>query len=148
VSNSAVRSSHFGMKTVSTAVTRLNLPRPLINRLLHAAQSLPDAVHWGLIGADRNSPAHCYPIKQLDSTQFALAREKLDKRGETLFAIYRSDPADMPMPMPDIQEIKSPGIEAPYLLSVSLGTKGVLQLRGWRIEGGQLSALDVGISED
>lgn len=113
--------------------------------MLHAAQSLPDTVHWGLIGADNGLPLHCYPIVDFNAGQIAATRDQLMQRGDTPFAIYRSDPAELSMP--DARALESLGIEVPYLLSISLGTKGVLQLRGWRIDGAQLTALDVGIRE-
>ena len=133
------------MNSVNPATDRLELPRQLINRLLHVAQSMPDAIHWGLIGADNGIPLHCYPIADLNAGQLAAARDNLMQRGETLFAIYRSDPDRILTPGSHI--LDELGIEAPYLLSISLGTKGVLQLRGWRIDSGQPTALDVGISE-
>ena len=40
------------------------------------------------------------------------------------------------------------GSAAPLLLSVSLGTKGVLQLRAWRSQQGKLQAVDIDLSDD
>lgn len=121
------------------------LPRPLVNQLLHAAQSAPDSIRWGIIGARGRTPAHCYPLAGLDAKSISAARHQLERQGETLFAAYRTDAGDAEAP--DLTELDALGICVPLLLWISLGTKGVLQLRGWRIEAQRLVALEISISE-
>jgi [CysO sulfur-carrier protein]-S-L-cysteine hydrolase len=133
------------MPMLKGAACELRLPRPLINQLLHIAQSAPAGIQWGFIGARGQVPAHCYPIEKLDTNGIAAAQHKLDQLGEALYALYRVDSGAARVP--DLSEIEAFGIKTSFLLGISLGTKGVLQLRGWRVTGQQLSALDIGISE-
>jgi hypothetical protein len=126
--------------------TRLELPRPLINQLLHAAQSMPDRAHWGVIGAHDHMPVHCYLLDPADGNSLARLQGKLATRGETLFAWYRADPGAATTP--DLSELGELDARLNLLFSVSLGTKGVLQLRGWRVDGMKLSELEIGLSEE
>jgi len=124
---------------------RISLPRILVNQLLHAAQSAPDSTRWGMIGARGRTPAHCYPLTDLDAKSVSAARHQLERQGETLFAAYRTDAGDAQAP--DLTGLDALGIHVPLLLGISLGTKGVLQLRGWRIQAQRLVALEISISE-
>ena len=123
----------------------LSLPRPLVNQLLHIAQTAPAGTRWGIIGARGHLPAHCYPLEHFDANGIAAAQRKLEVRSETVFAWYRIHSSGIKAP--DISDLQTIGISVPLLFGVSLGTKGVLQLRGLRIEDGRLVELDVGISE-
>lgn len=123
----------------------LQLPRPLVNQLLHAAQSALDSIRWGLIGARGRTPAHCYPLAALDAESISAIRHQLERQDETLFAAYRTDAGDAQAP--DLTGLDALGIRVPLVLGISLGTKGVLQLRGWRVEAQRLVALEVSISE-
>ncbi|MHB8425827.1 MAG: hypothetical protein ACYDB9_11890 [Gammaproteobacteria bacterium] len=124
---------------------RISLPRILVNQLLRAAQSAPDSIRWGIIGARGRTPVHCYPLAGLDAKSISAARHQLERRGETLFAAYRTDAGDAQAPA--LTELGALGIRIPLVLGISLGTKGVLQLRGWRIESQRLVALEISISE-
>ena len=123
----------------------LPLPRPLVNQLLHAAQSAPDSIRWGIIGARGQTPAHCYPLAGVDAKSISAVRHQLERQDETLFAAYRTDAGDAQAP--DLAELDALGIRVPLVLGISLGTKGVLQLRGWRIEAQRLVTLEISISE-
>jgi [CysO sulfur-carrier protein]-S-L-cysteine hydrolase len=123
----------------------LKLPRQLINQLLHIAQTASAGNRWGIIGAQDHIPVHCYPFEKLDAARIAAARCKLESRSETIFAWFLIDSDGITTPA--VSDLQAGGISAPLLFGVSLGTKGVLQLRGWRIEGQQLAELDVRISE-
>ncbi|HEX6549039.1 MAG TPA: hypothetical protein VF117_00010 [Gammaproteobacteria bacterium] len=123
----------------------LLLPRPLINQLLHIAQSAPAGVRWGFISARGPVPTHCHPIKKLDADCIASVQLKIDRQGETLFALYRVDSAEADVP--DLSDIEQFNVNVPLLLGVSLGTKGVLQLHGWQISSWHPVELGIGISE-
>lgn len=123
----------------------LPLPRPLVNQLLHAAQSAPDSLRWGIIGARGRTPMHCYPLAGVDAKSISAARHQLERQGETLFAAYRTDAGDAQAP--DLTGLDALGIRISLVLGISLGTKGVLQLRGWRVEAQRLVALEVSIRE-
>jgi proteasome lid subunit RPN8/RPN11 len=117
------------------------LPRPLVNQLLHYAQSSPDAEVCGMIGGTGNQPSTCYPISNsatetdcrytLDPDETAQILASLNAKGETLFGIFHSHPRQPAVPTTeDLATANYP--DALYLI-VSLGTKGVLELRGFRV---------------
>lgn len=119
----------------------IRLSRPLVNQLLHHAQSSPEAEVCGLIGAKGGVPATCYPVKNtaaepecryvLDPEEHIDTLRAMKTRGEELFAIFHSHPAAPAEPSAtDLELAAYP--EALYLI-VSLDTKGVLELRGFRI---------------
>ncbi|HET7921351.1 MAG TPA: hypothetical protein VFM15_01195, partial [Gammaproteobacteria bacterium] len=110
----------------------LILPRPLVNQLLRAAQAAPAGLHWGLVTMRGSTPMYCRPLSQLDATVITAAREDLARQGENPFALYclsqnQNDPPDVAGPE------TLAAISLPYLLHVCLGTRGVLQLRAWRL---------------
>ncbi len=123
--------------------TRLEyaIPRKLTNQLLHLAQLSPNAEICGLVGGKNGMPVRCYPVdnvaehpKQrflLDAGQQISALAAMRKHGEDLFAIYHSHPKAPAEPSwHDINEAAYP--DALYLI-ISLDTKGVLEMRGFKI---------------
>ena len=137
------------------AVTaEIQLPRSLINQLLHHAQQAPETEVCGLISAQNGEPMHCYPIANvattpqrlfaMDPTEQIAALRDMRERGETLFAIYHSHPHSPPQPSAtDLAEANYP--EALYLI-ISLQTRGVLEMRGFRLREGRVqeTALSLG----
>ena len=120
----------------------LALPRALVNQLLHYAQSSPDLEICGLVGGKDGAPATCYPVRNaaeqperrylLDAEEHIAALRAMRERGEELFAIFHSHPQAPAEPSAtDLELAAYP--EALYLI-VSLNTKGVLELRGFRID--------------
>ena len=127
----------------------IQIPRKITNQLLHLAQISPDFEICGLIGSKNGLPAHCYPIKNsaeypqqrflLDAGQQISAMAKMRKLGEDLFAIYHSHPASPALPSSlDLELAAYP--EALYLI-ISLNTKGILEMRGFKIY--QKTALEI-----
>ena len=128
--------------------SEIRLPRKLTNRLLHLAQISPDSEICGLIGANSDGqPATCYPIDNsadtpqnrflLDASQQIAAMKQMRDRDENLFAIYHSHPHTPALPSAtDVEQAAYP--EALHLI-ISLNTKGVLELRGFRIQNQQIS---------
>ncbi len=120
----------------------ISLPRKLTNQLLHLAQLSPDAEVCGLIGADSSGlPISCYAIDNsattpamrflLEPSQQIAAMQRMRDKGESLFAIYHSHPTTPAQPSAtDIEQASYP--DALHLI-ISLNTKGVLELRGFRI---------------
>lgn len=126
----------------------IELPRHLVNQLLHCAQSSPDAEVCGLIGATAGEPRTCYPVRnaaeapdmrfRLEPREQIEAMRRMRERGEDLFAIFHSHPASPAEPSPfDLAEAAYP--EALYLI-ISLNTKGVLEMRGFRLSQDQTFA--------
>ncbi|MDD2767332.1 MAG: M67 family metallopeptidase [Methylococcus sp.] len=117
------------------------IPRHLVNQILHLAQTAPGAEVCGLIGAVSGQPLRCYPVRNaadrpecrflLDPKEQIDAMRAMRERGEELFAIFHSHPTAAAIPSPvDLEFAAYP--EALHLI-VSLNTKGVLEMRGFRI---------------
>ncbi len=117
------------------------LPRSMTNQLLHLAQLSPEEEICGLIGAKEGIANTCYPIKNIakqtktrfymDEKQQISAMSTIRAKNETLFAIYHSHPTAPATPSPtDIELAAYP--DALFLI-ISLNTKGVLEIRGFRI---------------
>lgn len=132
------------------------LPRKLTNQLLHLAQLSPNTEICGLLGANANGlPSTCYPISNhadsphnrflLEPTQQIATLQQMRDKGESLFAIYHSHPTAPAEPSAtDIAQASYP--EALHLI-ISLNTKGILELRGFRIVAGQVSELGLTLIE-
>ena len=127
----------------------IQIPRKITNQLLHLAQISPDFEICGLIGSKNGLPIHCYPIKNsaelpqqrflLDAGQQISAMAKMRELDEDLFAIYHSHPASPALPSShDLELAAYP--EALYLI-ISLNTKGILEMRGFKIY--QKTALEI-----
>lgn len=127
-------------------IEEVYLPRPLVNQLLHHAQSSPDVEICGLIGSQNGAPATCYPVKNvanaaacrfaMDPKEQIAAMRKMRERNETLWAIYHSHPHTPAEPSSeDLKRAAYP--EALYLI-ISLNTKGVLEMRGFRLQNHQV----------
>ncbi len=118
------------------------LPRTLVNRLLSEAQRSPEAEVCGLIAARGGEPTDVYPVTnvanepgklfRMDPKGLIEAMRRIRERDETLFAIYHSHPHGPAIPSStDLREAEYP--ETLYLI-ISLGTEGVLEMRGYRLE--------------
>jgi proteasome lid subunit RPN8/RPN11 len=117
------------------------IPRPLVNQILHHAQSLPEQEVCGLIGAHKQKPVSCYPIQniadnpsnhyEMQASEQLEAMRTMQHANEQLFAIYHSHPHTQALPSPtDLELANYP--EVLYLI-ISLNTKGVLEMRGFRL---------------
>ncbi|HHJ16603.1 MAG TPA: M67 family peptidase [Gammaproteobacteria bacterium] len=124
---------------------RIILPRQLVNQMLHQAQSSPDAEVCGLITARDGRPQRCIPVPnvaELPQRLFAMdpqrqidAQRRMREQGEELFGIYHSHPHSPAQPSDtDLQQAGYP--EALYII-VSLNTKGVLEMQGFRLRDGE-----------
>jgi proteasome lid subunit RPN8/RPN11 len=119
----------------------IKIPRKITNQLLHFAQQSPDAEICGLIGGKKGLATRCYPINNradqplqrflLDAEQQISAMATMRDQGEELFAIYHSHPSAPAIPSDtDLELAAYP--KALYLI-ISLNTKGVLEMRGFKI---------------
>lgn len=120
--------------------SELVLPRKLVNQILTHSQQHEHTEACGLISATGDSPAHYYAVKNIavdPSTRFEMepqqqiaAMKHMREHDEELFAIVHSHPHSPPAPsITDIQEI---GYPKAYYIIVSLNTKGVLEMRGYK----------------
>lgn len=120
---------------------QIQITRKLANQLLHLAQMSPDFEVCGLIGSKNGIPTSCYPIKNiaeqpqqrflLDPSQQITAMTTMRESGEELFAIYHSHPTAPATPSATDLQLASYS-EALYLI-ISLNTKGILEIRGFKI---------------
>jgi len=122
----------------------LKIPRIIATRILQHALHDPDQEVCGLIAARDGEPSRCFPVAniatdserryQMDpQTQIDALRE-IRESGEQLFAIYHSHPTSAAAPsLTDVVEAAYPDV---LYLIVSLNTKGVLEMRGFRIRDG------------
>jgi len=113
------------------------LPRSLVNQLLKQAQTSAQREVCGLVSAVDGVPVQIYPVENISSTparlfemdpvaQMSVMRDMREKK-ETLFAIYHSHPAAPAFPSKlDAEQFDYDGV---LYLIVSLGTKGVLEMR-------------------
>jgi proteasome lid subunit RPN8/RPN11 len=120
------------------------LPRKLTNQLLHLAQLSSNTEVCGLVGANAEGlPVSCYPVANsaetpdnrflLEPGQQIAAMQQMRDKQESLFAIYHSHPSSPAEPSPtDIEQASYP--DALHLI-ISLNTKGVLEMRGFKISG-------------
>ncbi len=129
----------------------IQIPLKITQQLLQHAQSSPEAEVCGLIGGLNGVPTSCYPVANNDlhpQNRFTLepseqigAFKTMREKGEELFAIYHSHPHTPAEPSATDLELASYK-EALYLI-ISLNTKGVLEMRGFNIDGNR--ACEVGL---
>lgn len=134
----------------------VNLPRPLINRILTQAQNSPDREICGLVSAQSNQALRCIPVSNvaeqperlfaMDPAQQIDAMRQMRERGESLFAIYHSHPTGPAEP--SSTDIEQAGYPEVLHLIVSLNTKGVLELKGYQFDDGKAAAVHLEILED
>ncbi len=119
----------------------IQIPRNITNQILHQAQLSPELEICGLIGAKNEIACTCYPIDNsaktpetrfyMDEKQQINAFATMRNKNEELFAIYHSHPKSPATPSTtDIKLATYP--DAVYLI-ISLNTKGVLEIRGFKI---------------
>jgi proteasome lid subunit RPN8/RPN11 len=117
-------------------------PRPLVNQILNQAQKSPDVEVCGLVGARESQPSSYYPVDNIaesPSKRFLMkpeeqieAMRKMRGKGEELFAICHSHPSAPARPSAiDRDQANYPDT---LHIIISLNTKGVLEMRGFRID--------------
>lgn len=136
-------------------MTRIELPRPLAIRLLHEAQKTPDQEVCGLIAARDGLPCRVVSVRNaandvqrlfdMDERELIDAVKGMRERGEELYAIYHSHPDAAPVPSE--ADIARAGYPEKLHLIISLETKGVLQMLGWRFVDGNPEVVEVGVAE-
>ncbi|MHB8425986.1 MAG: hypothetical protein ACYDB9_12725 [Gammaproteobacteria bacterium] len=120
----------------------LLLPRPLVNQLLHQAQTTTSFARGFILGRPGSS-LRCQPLPA--GTDLESAISALRGHPTPPFAFYRSSSAAVQAPAAQDARLLT-GITAFYF-GIFLETKGVLQLRGWRLKGEQMQAVDINITE-
>ena len=131
----------------------VRIPHPIVNQILHQAQQALDEEICGLIAGNAKNFTRCYPVAnvagdkqrlfEMDPRGLIDALRAMRDNGEELKAIYHSHPEAPAQPsLADIRQHEYPDV---LYLIVSLGTKGVLDLRGFRIHDGRIENVEIGI---
>lgn len=134
-------------------MTSTQLPRTLINQIMSQAQSSDEDEICGLISAKNETVLQVYPVTNIaketdhlfsmDPKEQINAMRNMRENDEQLFAIYHSHPHAPAVPsIKDIQQANYP--DALYLI-VSLDTKGVLEMRGFKLEKESVATVDLEI---
>ena len=127
------------------AASSLSLPRPLVQQLLHRALVARGDRMQALIVRGQDGSLSLQPLdgeEALDGLQLTLAAE-----GLAPYAFCSSSPA-AGNDTPDAGDLTRWRGKVALFLTVVLGIKGVLQLRGWRHADGRLQPVDVAITEE
>ncbi|MBN1379836.1 MAG: M67 family metallopeptidase [Gammaproteobacteria bacterium] len=121
--------------------TQIKIERPLAIHLLTLAQQSPDREICGLIGATHQQPGTIYPttnISKIPQTEFEMdaqdqisALKKMRKNREHLFAIYHSHPSAAATP--SARDLENIGYPDAFQIIISLNTKGVLEMRAYKL---------------
>ncbi|MFI4968132.1 MAG: hypothetical protein ACHQAU_05335 [Gammaproteobacteria bacterium] len=114
-------------------MSAISLPRSMVLRLLHLAQQ---GAGTGLITRLADGELKIHPLRPGSAPP--------DPDGETLFAFYRTSAQTQP----ETQDIEAWQSVTPLFLSVSVGIKGVLQLRGWRAAEGKADQVELSLAEE
>jgi Predicted metal-dependent protease of the PAD1/JAB1 superfamily len=133
----------------------IHIERTVINQILSHALQAPEQEVCGLIGT-RAGSARVYPVKNvagerdhlfaMDPQQQIEAMRRMRESGEALFAIYHSHPHAPATPSAlDLAQAAYP--EALYLI-VSLNTKGVLEMQGYRLHGQRVEPVELEMITD
>lgn len=133
----------------------VTIPRKLATQLLHWAQINPEEEICGLISAKNGIPLHCYPIKNvatdiqryflLDTQEHIATMRTMRNQNESLFAIYHSHP--QAPAIPSIHDLELEAYPDALYLIISLQVKGILELRGFKINQGSAQEIPLSISE-
>jgi len=131
----------------------INLPRPVVNNLLKLAQSKTDKEVCGLISRQSNNEMKVYPVNniaseperffEMDPAETINVMKQIRESEAELFAIFHSHPHSPAYPSKtDIEQAGYPN--ALYLI-ISLNTKGVLELKGFKIQQDSVINIDLSL---
>jgi proteasome lid subunit RPN8/RPN11 len=123
---------------------------------MQLAQKTPEEEICGLISRDRHGFRKCYPMVNVADDKkhfFALdpkgqieAMRSMREHGEELGAIYHSHPDSPPQPsLTDIEQHEYPGV---LYLIISLGTKGLPEMRGFHIHGREAKEVPIALLDE
>ncbi len=131
--------------------TAITIDRPLAIHLLGLAQKSPELEICGLIGATAQQPRTIYPTKNVSSspsTEFEMdekdqisALKAMRGRDEQLFAVYHSHPEAAATPSE--KDLVNIGYPDAYQIIISLNTKGVLEMRAYKLNKNQFDEVSL-----
>jgi len=132
-------------------MSSVELPRPLVNQLLHYAQINPEQEICGLISSKQGLPQQCYPVTNaaehpqrrfaMDEAQLLSTLRQIREQGEELLAIFHSHPTAAAQPSSmDLEEDQYPEV---MKLIISLDTTGVLEMRAFYTRNGEIEPVEL-----
>lgn len=134
----------------------LTLPRNLVQQLFHHAQSAPEDEVCGLLSRAGGGELRLHRIAnvaddpaqrfEMHETQLIRAMQGMRENDAELFAIYHSHPSAPAVP--SARDLAESGYPEVWQLIISLNTKGVLELRAWRLEDDEARETPLRIIED
>ena len=129
----------------------LVLPRKLVNQILTHAQQHANTEACGLLSARDGEPAGYYAVKniaddpsarfEMEPKQQIAAMKHMREHGEQLFGIVHSHP--MSPPVPSASDLQAAGYPDACYIIVSLNTRGVLEMRAYRIIDDAMQPVDL-----
>ncbi len=132
-------------------MSTVQIPRTIVNDILTHAQHQPESEVCGLIGARAGQPTRGYRVANVAAEPdhlFAMdpkgqidAMREMREADEELFAIYHSHPHSPARP--SAEDLAQASYPEALTLIVSLDTKGVLEMRGFRLLGGQVEDVEL-----
>ena len=134
----------------------LELPRPLVNKILAHAQQNDEAEVCGLVGSSSSGEKFYYSINNIadnpdcrflmDAPQQISAMKKMREKQQQLFAIVHSHPNASAQPSQlDIQENAYKDV---FYIIISLNTKGVLEMRAYNQTDDDMQEVELILEED
>jgi len=131
----------------------VNLPRQIVNKIMTLAQTKERQEICGLISKTSDNKMKLLPISntakepshffEMDPAETIQAMKTMREENSELFAIYHSHP-DTPA-YPSKTDIERAGYPNAVYLIISLNTKGVLELKGFKIVKNTVSQLDLAV---
>ena len=126
------------MTAIDSLKKAVELPRHLVLEVLHRAQiASPEACQGLLV---RNAAGELALLDIPADAVVSAVATGLAVRAQEPLAFYHSSPAT---DRPSLEQASHWLDLAPLYLSVALGVRGVLQLRGWRREAGELQEVEL-----
>jgi len=121
------------------AIKTLELPRPLVNKILAHAQQNDNIEVCGLIGSNTAGAKSYYAIDNIsknpccnflmDAPQQINTMKTMRDKQQKLFAIVHSHPSASAQP--SLLDIQQNGYKNVFYIIISLNTTGVLEMRAY-----------------
>lgn len=132
-------------------MSSVELPRPLVNQLLHYAQTNSEQEICGLISGKQGVLQQCYPVGNtathpehrfiMDEKQLVDTLRQIRENDQELLAIFHSHPTAPAEPsITDIAEDQYPDV---MKLIISLNTDGVLEMRAFYTRNGEIEPVEL-----
>ncbi|MDH5423369.1 MAG: M67 family metallopeptidase [Gammaproteobacteria bacterium] len=129
----------------------IKLPRQIVNKMLAHAQSKTEQEVCGLISLRNDKQMQLIPISniateashffEMDPSETIQAMKAIRDEKSELYAIYHSHPCAPATPSKlDVEKVGYPDV---LYLIISLNTKGVLELKGYKINNNQVISIDL-----